>query len=100
MTNSRKTLDSHIKVRLIVRVARKIMKNKRDFTMEAKWMRFYTYCKKHGKEYLLEQWDEKKNAPLHPTDIGSTNTTRVWWKCEADAIAGWAQDGAFYCVFP
>lgn len=45
-------------------------------------MSFYTYCKKHGKEYLLEQWDAGKNAPLSPEDIGSTNTTRVWWKCE------------------
>lgn len=45
-------------------------------------MSFYTYCKKHGKEYLLEQWDAEKNAPLTPKDLGSTNTTKVWWRCE------------------
>ncbi len=44
-------------------------------------MSFYTYCKKHGKEYLLEQWDANKNAPLTPKDLGSTNTTKVWWRC-------------------
>jgi hypothetical protein len=45
-------------------------------------MSFYSYCLKQGKEYLLEQWDAEKNAPLIPESIGSTNTTRVWWKCE------------------
>lgn len=45
-------------------------------------MSFHSYCIKHGKEYLLEQWDAEKNAPLTPKDIGSTNTTRVWWRCE------------------
>lgn len=45
-------------------------------------MSFYSYCLKHGKEYLLEQWDAEKNAPFTPESIGSTNTVRVWWKCE------------------
>jgi hypothetical protein len=50
-------------------------KEKRD-------MSFYSHCVYHGKTYLLEQWDAEKNAPLTPDSIGSTNTTRVWWKCD------------------
>lgn len=45
-------------------------------------MSFYSYCLEHGKEYLLKEWDQGKNAPLTPESIGSTNTVRVWWKCE------------------
>ena len=45
-------------------------------------MSFYSYCIEHGKEHLLRQWDAEKNSPLTPDMIGSTNTTRVWWRCE------------------
>ena len=45
-------------------------------------MSLYSHCVKHGKEYLLEQWDAEKNAPLMPETIASTSTERVWWKCE------------------
>lgn len=45
-------------------------------------MNFYGYCLRHGKEYLLAEWDAEKNRPLTPENIGSTNTARVWWRCE------------------
>jgi hypothetical protein len=45
-------------------------------------MSFYSHCVKYGKQYLLEQWDAEKNAPLTPENIASTSTVRVWWKCE------------------
>jgi len=45
-------------------------------------MSLYNYCKKHGKEYLLREWDAEKNAPLTPEGVASTSTARVWWKCE------------------
>ncbi len=43
---------------------------------------FRSYCTKHDKGYLLKEWDVERNWPLRPEDIGSTNTTRVWWKCD------------------
>jgi hypothetical protein len=45
-------------------------------------MSLYSHCLKHDKQYLLEQWDAEKNAPLTPEKIASTSTERVWWRCE------------------
>lgn len=45
-------------------------------------MSLYSICLKHGKNYLLEQWDAERNYPISPKIIAATSTVRVWWKCE------------------
>lgn len=45
-------------------------------------MSLYSFCIKHGKEYLLLEWDAEKNAPLTTESIARTSTEKVWWKCE------------------
>lgn len=45
-------------------------------------MSLYSHCLKHGKNYLLEQWDANKNSPLTTENIAATSTQRIWWKCE------------------
>jgi hypothetical protein len=42
----------------------------------------YSQGVKHDKEYLLEQWDLERNAPLTPENAADTNTARIWRKCE------------------
>lgn len=38
------------------------------------------WCKKNGREYLLEEWDYEKNTIL-PTEIMWGSDKKVWWKC-------------------
>lgn len=45
-------------------------------------MSLYSHCIKHGKQYLLREWDTEKNTPLVPQTIACTSTMVVWWKCE------------------
>lgn len=45
-------------------------------------MSLYSHCVKHGKEYLLREWDTEKNAPLTAESSACTSTEKVWWKCE------------------
>lgn len=56
---------------------RTVKSRKREFIMS-----LYSFCIKHGKEYLLDEWDPEKNAPMTPESAASTSTARVWWKCE------------------
>jgi len=39
----------------------------------------YTWCKENKKEWLVEQWDYKKNYPLTPKDISFGSTKAVAW---------------------
>ena len=41
---------------------------------------FKTWCEENNKQYLLKEWDYKKNT-IKPTDISETNNPKVWWKC-------------------
>ena len=42
---------------------------------------FEDYCKKNKKEFLLDEWDYEKNAPLMPKDVGYASIKKVAWKC-------------------
>ena len=37
------------------------------------------YCIKNHMEYLLEEWDKKKNGNLTPENITAGNQRKVWW---------------------
>ena len=41
-----------------------------------------TLCKDNGKEYLLAEWDYKKNYPLTPQDIPYESAKQVAWICK------------------
>ena len=45
-------------------------------------MSLKTYCLENNRHRILEEWDEEKNHPLTPDDIGHTSMTPVWWRCE------------------
>ena len=45
-------------------------------------MKLKDFCIKEGKEYLLKEWDDKKNLPFTPETISHTTSLPVWWKCE------------------
>lgn len=41
-----------------------------------------TWCKKNGREELLQEWDYDKNEGLTPKDISYGSRTKHWWKCK------------------
>lgn len=45
------------------------------------WETLYEYCKRTGTEYLLQQWDQVRNAPLMPEQIRYGSKKKVWWRC-------------------
>ncbi len=51
---------------------KKVMKGLNDFQ---------SYCKEHGGDYLLEEWDYNNN-PFGPDEITVTSTKIVSWKCK------------------
>ena len=42
----------------------------------------YNYCKAHGMEHLLAQWDTEKNKDMTPFTVSRGSHTKVWWRCE------------------
>lgn len=43
---------------------------------------FSSYCKKYGKQSLLDQWDHSRNSEIDPDVLSAKSHQRVWWKCE------------------
>lgn len=50
--------------------------------------RLWDYCISEMPEgevdcaHLLDEWDDKKNAPLTPKDVKTVEYRKVWWKCD------------------
>ena len=44
-----------------------------------KFISLYSWCKENKKDWLIEQWDYKKNYPLTPKDISYGSTKAVEW---------------------
>lgn len=42
----------------------------------------YDYCHEYGKTYLLEEWEQERNAPLTPEAVTSGSSRYVFWRCE------------------
>ena len=42
----------------------------------------YDYCLQSGQEQLLQQWDDRRNAPLTPEEVTQGSHRMVWWVCE------------------
>lgn len=41
----------------------------------------HDYCDRTNMQYLLDEWDEEKNAPLTPDNVTRGSGRKVWWKC-------------------
>ena len=41
----------------------------------------YDFCRKYDRQYLLEEWDSEKNAPLTPSQVTVGSHRDVWWRC-------------------
>ena len=41
---------------------------------------FYDYCKRHGREEVLEQWDYEANG-VSPEEVPSSSREAVSWRC-------------------
>ena len=50
-----------------------------SFLKMTEFISLYTWCKENKKEWLVEQWDYKKNYPLTPKDISFGSTKAVAW---------------------
>ena len=40
------------------------------------------YCKQHGNQALLQQWDTEKNLTLTPGQVTFGSGKKIWWLCE------------------
>ena len=45
-------------------------------------MKLKDYCIKEGKEYLLSEWDDKKNLLFTPETVSPSSSVPVWWQCK------------------
>ena len=41
----------------------------------------HDYCCRTDMRYLLDEWDEEKNAPLTPDNVTRGSGRKVWWHC-------------------
>lgn len=41
-----------------------------------------SFCERQDRMYLLQEWDQKKNAPLTPNTVHKGSHQKVWWHCE------------------
>lgn len=41
-----------------------------------------SFCERQNRMYLLQEWDQKKNAPLTPNTVHKGSHQKVWWHCE------------------
>ncbi|MBO5127437.1 MAG: zinc-ribbon domain-containing protein [Clostridia bacterium] len=42
----------------------------------------YSYCIKHNKQYILDQWDYVRNTDTDPKNVTAGSHQMVWWRCE------------------
>lgn len=40
------------------------------------------YCREYGREDLLLQWHDSKNADLTPADVSYGSHKKIWWRCQ------------------
>lgn len=41
-----------------------------------------SFCECQDRMYLLQEWDQEKNAPLPPDSVHKGSHQKVWWHCE------------------
>lgn len=41
-----------------------------------------SFCERQDRMYLLQEWDQEKNAPLTPDSVHKGSHQKVWWHCE------------------
>lgn len=41
------------------------------------------FCEHQDKMYLLQEWDQEKNAPLTPDTVHKGSHQKIWWNCSA-----------------
>lgn len=41
-----------------------------------------SFCERQDRMYLLQEWDQEKNAPLTPDSAHKGSHQKVWWHCE------------------
>ena len=41
------------------------------------------FCEHQDRIYLLQEWDQEKNAPLTPDTVHKGSHQKVWWNCSA-----------------
>lgn len=66
-----------------------------------------SWAHKNGYIYILNEWDNKKNGDLKPSEVAVCSAKRIWWKC-AKCGNGWRvkiaertsvnKSGCPYCV--
>lgn len=42
-----------------------------------------SFCERQDRMYLLQEWDQEKNAPLTPDTVHKGSHQKVWWNCSA-----------------
>ena len=40
-----------------------------------------SFCECQDRMYLLQKWDQEKNAPLPPDSVHKGSHQKVWWHC-------------------
>ena len=40
-----------------------------------------SYCLRESLDWLLAEWDARKNAPLTPDSVSYGSKRRIWWQC-------------------
>lgn len=40
-----------------------------------------SFCERQDRMYLLQEWDQEKNAPLTPDTVHKGSHQKVWWRC-------------------
>ena len=64
----------------------------------------YTFCIENGKEYLLKEWDAKKNGELSPDQVSFGTHRKAWWRCsmghswEAEVCSRTRGEGCPFCA--
>ena len=39
------------------------------------------FCRRTGREELLDEWDSERNLPLTPESVSYGSKRHVWWRC-------------------
>ena len=40
-----------------------------------------SFCERQDRMYLLQEWNQEKNAPLTPDTVHKGSHQKVWWQC-------------------
>ena len=47
-----------------------------------------SFCERQDRMYLLQEWDQEKNAPLTPDTVHKGSHQKVWWNCRGAEPVG------------